>query len=287
MNANPTAMTDQTSTDPAWLTKQYDPRVPERPMPDIIGEWMERSHRLWKRQRPETFRYGAHEREAFDFYRADDAVGTLIFYHGGYWRSCSKEDHAWIADAFLKARVNVAVMDYPLCPAVTVAEITRSVAKGFTFLQSQVLAADEKCPQVLAGHSAGGHLAASLLTAELGVPPRHLTRLAGMVGLSGLFDLRPLVHTAMNEWLALDAESADSLSPFNKNPLVELPVTLAVGQKESEEFHRQSGRLAEHWKGQVTATLSVPGRHHFDLLDDFAYLEGEVFGRVTKLLSPH
>lgn len=72
-----------------------------------------------------------------------------------------------------------------------------------------------RAPLVLAGHSAGGHLAAAMLQRRwreaAGVPARAL---AGALPVSGVFRLRPLRQMYVQDWLRLasDAE-ADALSP--------------------------------------------------------------------------
>lgn len=49
----------------------------------------------------------------------------------------------------------------------------------------------------LGGHSAGAHLAASILSSNLS------NHIAGFILLSGIFDLRPLVTTSVNKMLQL------------------------------------------------------------------------------------
>jgi arylformamidase len=278
-------MNGPASTDPAWLDQQYDPRLPDRPMPAIIGEWLERTVRARTTHRPETVDYGPGEGERLDLYRAASPRGTMIFYHGGYWRSCSKEDHGWIAKPFVDHGVSVAVMDYPLCPAAALEQILGGVRRAFDTLQGGVLSEQERRRIVCAGHSAGGHMAAAHLTRELGVVPAPGVTIGGVVALSGLFDLGPLVPTLMNGWLRLDAGAADALSVANKEPAVAAPLVLAVGGAESGEFHRQSSMLANRWVGLDADVLNVKGRNHFDLLDDFADPGHRLFRRVVELFG--
>ncbi len=60
---------------------------------------------------------------------------------------------------------------------------------------------------MIAGHSAGSHLASMLLHDpqwQKNEPVAHLDLLHGMVHISGVFDVIPLVATSMNLPLNLD-----------------------------------------------------------------------------------
>ena len=57
---------------------------------------------------------------------------------------------------------------------------------------------------VLAGHSAGAHLAAMVATAD-----PTMSGLAGLVLVSGIYELEPLIGTSVNERLGLDVALPD------------------------------------------------------------------------------
>ena len=60
-------------------------------------------------------------------------------------------------------------------------------------------------PIRLAGHSAGGHLVARMGCRDIALDPDIRDRLAHILPLSPVTDLRPLLEVAMNETLRLDA----------------------------------------------------------------------------------
>ena len=63
-------------------------------------------------------------------------------------------------------------------------------------------------PVRLAGHSAGGHLVTRMICRDSPLEPVLQGRLEQVVSISGLHDLRPLMKTAMNATLRLDAGEA-------------------------------------------------------------------------------
>lgn len=116
---------------------------------------------------------------------------------------------------------------------------------------------------VLAGHSAGAHLAAMATLVR-----RSPLTVQRLVLVSGVFDLRPLVRTSVNAALGLDDRSAVALSP-QLLPLVgEVPeIIIAWGEQDTDAFGRQSRAFAER---AAAPALECRGRHHFDVVDDLA-----------------
>lgn len=60
-----------------------------------------------------------------------------------------------------------------------------------------------KAKIVLAGHSAGGQLVSNLLHTSL-LSEQVAKSIAGIILISGVFDLRPLVPTYVNDALKMD-----------------------------------------------------------------------------------
>jgi arylformamidase len=120
----------------------------------------------------------------------------------------------------------------------------------------------------VSGHSAGGHLAAMMLAtdwATLGVP--DLT-IAGAMPVSGLFDLEPLYHVALNDTLCMTLPEARAQSPIalRANPAAQ--VLAVVGAAETAEFRRQTSDYAATI-GHAE-TLLVSGANHFTVMGELA-----------------
>jgi len=216
-------------------------------------------------------RYGPHERNRIDVFPAANARGTLVFIHGGYWRSLDKSMFSWLAAAWVAAGVNVAMPNYRLAPAVRIDDIVDDAVAAVNWLAArgaQHGVGTERL--VVSGHSAGGHLAAALLA----LPPGRLalggTRLAGSVPISGVFDFAPLRLFSFNADFRLDEAAVARLNLFDKRPTLPTPLVVAAGADESSEFRRQSALLAEAWRPQVRKLLLLPGLNHFSIVDAFA-----------------
>jgi arylformamidase len=140
---------------------------------------------------------------------------------------------------------------------------------------------------LVVGHSAGGHLAAAMLATRWervdGVPD-DLVR--AVISISGVFDLRPLVHTSINDALGLDDAAAHAASPvFWPPPPADRVFVAAVGASESREFRRQSRKIADHWAGAGVRTeyLSIEGANHFTVIDHLTQPGSTLNARVIGL----
>ena len=219
-------------------------------------------------------RFGRGPKETLDlFLPAGTPRGTLAFIHGGYWRSLDKAEHAFVAPAFVAQGLAVANINYDLCPTVTIADIVGQATRAIALLARDKARLGLAGPLVVAGHSAGGHLAAMAIAtpADAFGTDAHPVRAA--VSLSGVHDLTPLVLSSMNADLRLDLDAARAMSPALLRPATPAPVAIVVGADETGEFLRQSALLFDAWASNRPAGLSapvqVPNRHHFNVVMDY------------------
>ena len=198
----------------------------------------------------------------------------LIYVHGGYWQRLSAADSLFNANDAMAEGISLHAVEYTLAPYATVSEIIKEC------ITDVVKTIDELEPTrvVLAGCSAGAHLAA-MCAREYAIA----SRLSGVVLLSGIYDLRPLVVTETNDPLHLTPESAAAISPQLLASTHGLSGALcAVGESESSEFIRQNAEYADHlrFSGTATETIVVPNRDHFNLPYDLLR-RGTVVGDWT------
>ncbi|HLO95055.1 MAG TPA: alpha/beta hydrolase [Burkholderiaceae bacterium] len=276
---------------PEWLDAQYNNRrrVPECEL--ILGRWAEASAMVREHARCQLdLRYGPGPRQRLDVFSDSVAKApVLVFIHGGYWRALGKEDLSFIAPSFTSEGAVVVIPGYDLCPEVSMERIPLQLAEALAWVWRHVADYGGDPNQiVIAGHSAGGHLAALLscfdwkgLAPDL---PRQLVK--GVLSLSGVHELAPLVHTPfLQADLRLDEAGAQRLSPVHQAP-PDSPLYAAVGGAESEEFKRQCRLIQEAWGTQAVPLVEeVPGYNHFDLLYDFVSPDGLTHALARKLLD--
>ena len=213
---------------------------------------------------PEVVPYGAHERERMDLFLPEGAPrGLVVFVHGGYWVRLDRSFWSHLAAGPLARGWAVAMPSYVLAPEARVAAISRAVAGAVEVAAGRVAG-----PVRLAGHSAGGHLVTRAAVAGA-LPEPISARVERVVSISGLHDLRPLLRTAVNDDIRLDAAEAAAESSALLVPREGTRLTAWVGQSERAEFVRQSELIANVWRGLGAATACVvePDRHHFDVID--------------------
>jgi len=274
-----------------WFESQYNNRRRVADAEAILQRWSEASALVREQARCQLdLRYGSGPRQRLDVFSDSVAKApVLVFIHGGYWRALSKEDLSFIAPGFTSEGAVVVIPGYDLCPDVSMERIPLQLAEALAWVWRHV--ADyggDPNHIVLAGHSAGGHLAALLscfdwksLAPDL---PRQLVK--GTLSISGLHELAPLVHTPfLQPDLRLDEASARRLSPVHQAP-PDSPLYAVVGGAESEEFKRQCRLIQEAWGTQAVPLLEeVPGYNHFDLLYDLVAPEGITHALARRLLD--
>jgi acetyl esterase/lipase len=237
----------------------------------LIADWPARSAALRAIWPPEVRSYGPLPRQTVDLYRPEGAPkGLIVIVHGGYWQMLSGADFGFMAEGALARGYAVALPSYSLAPEARIAQITTEIALAIADAAQAVTG-----PIHLTGHSAGGHLVARMACTGV-LPSAVAQRLVHVLSISGVHDLRPLRRTEMNEVLRIDAAEAAAESPALLSPIEGLRVTSAVGAAERPEFLRQSALLANIWLGlgADTAEIFLPGRHHFDVVEDMARADG-------------
>ena len=177
------------------------------------------------------------------------------------------------------------VVNYALCPEVTVDKIVRQVraAIAWVYKNAGSFGGDPECIHV-SGHSAGGHLAAMLLLTEweggYGLLPKDLIKSA--TAISGLFDLSPFPYTFLQPKLQLTWGQVLRNSPIFNLPEEASPLLGAYGGDETEELRRQSESFLASWKakGLDGGLLSLPDKNHYDVINDFLDAESPLCSAI-------
>lgn len=209
--------------------------------------------------------YGGGAREKFDLFLPQATPkGLAVYIHGGYWMMSGKSEWSHFAAGCVARGYAVALPSYDLAPGARIGAIARQAAAAICAAAAEVAG-----PICVTGHSAGGHLAARLIAGAPLLPEPVMARVRRVVAISGIFDLRPLMRTAMNETLKLDLAEARAESPALLEPLPGPDFVAWAGGAERPEFLRQTALIANVWSGfDLSARAHIaPGRHHFDVID--------------------
>ncbi len=233
----------------------------------LFDQWAERSRAF--RESSENhldIAYGSGEREKFDLFFPDaiESKGLVMIVHGGYWKAFDKTAFSHLAKGAVEMGYTVAVPSYDLCPGTKILNITNQIQIALEVAGEQVSG-----PVYLTGHSAGGQLVARLGCKNRGMPESITSRIKHILGISGVYDLRPIRRTAMNNTLHINEVEALAESPVLHEPFENLRFTGWVGAEELSEFRRQTAAHCALWRGfetQVT-TYEDPGKNHFTVVE--------------------
>lgn len=232
--------------------------------------------------------YGSAPAERLDYFPAGDGAAPLLaFIHGGYWQSLDKGDFSHPAPVFREAGIAYASLNYTLAPQARIGQMVEEIRRALAYLHGHAgkLGFDGK-RIVVAGHSAGGHLAAMAAITDwrrLDLPPDLLK---GACCISGLYELEPLHLSYQQPVLQLDAESVEALSPQRHIPERLPPTLCAVGSEEPEEFLDQQAEFlaACRKKGLPVAEVPLPGRHHFAAVEAMAEPDHPLHRALRRLI---
>ena len=263
------------------LDAQYDnmARVPEAPA--HVKRWIEESRAAyarpgWRRD----VAYGEDQGETLDVFPGKGPKApAMMFFHGGYWRARDKSEFAYLLEGLREAGAALVLANYGLCPRIAMSELVRQCrrAVGFLYRHAGDFGIDRE-RLFVSGHSAGGHIVGELLSTdwvgfEAGLPRDPIK---GAVALSGLYDLAPIRLCFLNADLRMDAAEAEALSPVRHVPSRAPRLVIAVGGKESEEYHRQQSDYVAAWRAKRLSVVEVPmpGHDHFTIVSALADPKG-------------
>ena len=230
-------------------------------------------------------RYGPGEKETLDIFPAPNSgsgpgassgggpgggpgAPVQLFIHGGYWRAMDKSDYSFIADVFHPAGAVTVVINYDLCPDVTldtiVEQSNRSIA--WTFRNIADYGGDPERLYV-SGNSAGGHLTAMALAHDWEAEGLPADIIKGAAPITGVMDCEPVLDITVNEQVRLEPEAARRLSPLRNPPRRALPLLVAVGGAEPRLWIEMSEDYAALCRAQGIECdyMEMPGQDHFDI----------------------
>jgi arylformamidase len=230
--------------------------------------------------------YGTSPRQTVDLFfpEATGHTPLALFVHGGYWRSLQGSSFSHMAAGLNAQGIAVAVAGYDLCPQVTIGQIINQMRAACLFLWRRF---GQRL--MVYGHSAGGHLSACMVATDWKkLDPKAPSDLvpAGY-SISGLFDLGPLMQTAMNADLRLDEIEVARVSPLIWPVAAGRVFDAVVGDAESPEFLRQSRIVTDEWRAKDVETRyeEIAGTNHFTVLDPLSDPDSAMTARCAALAA--
>ncbi len=249
------------------LEYQFNPRVSVPEFPELSK--VRESAKSWL-----DVPYGKSPREKLDIYAADRSGGPVFVYlHGGYWRGGSKEDNCSFAPTFTKRDVTVVLVEYDLCPQVTVSDIVRETRSAVEWTYRNIARYGGNPGNIyLAGSSAGGHLTAMALAHDWEKQDLPRDIIKGALAMSGVYDLDMVMRISVQEEVRLTPEMAQENNPFLHPPMARCPILVAVGGAEPKGWQQMSEDYFNYCKarGLSVEYLVVTGANHYTVPEGLA-----------------
>lgn len=263
------------------IEKQYNPRTTVTP--DELARFTELGARLSEEARQKyagryDLRFGEGPLENADFFYCGKPNRPLmVFFHGGYWRARDKKDYSFVVNGVLPLDCSVVVMNYDLCPAVTVHEIVAQTKRGLEWVHQQAQSWQIDVNQIyVSGHSAGAHIIAATL-AQTGADfqlKQHQIKKAYLI--SGVFDVEPVLEISVNEEVKLQPSDVQVLSPVRHPFASDVAYEVIVGGAEPKDWIGESERMAAHLtrQGCKVGLHVLPSLNHYTVLHEMDRPEG-------------
>lgn len=234
--------------------------------------------------------YGPTRSETLDIFPAAvPNAPVFVFIHGGYWRALSSKDFSCVALGLQACGITTVVVNYALCPRVTLDEITRQVRAAVAWTHHHIAAhGGNPARMAVGGHSAGAHLTAMCLQtpweADYGLPPNPF---AAALLVSGVYDIAPLRYSYLQPMIQLDEGVIRRQSPLFAVRRCSTPIWVNWGSEETPEFARQAASFHAAWllAGNTGELSALPDADHFIGLHGFEHAHSRLCQWLLDKLS--
>ena len=274
---------DQQELDAAYDQSKYAPNQPQ------IHERRQAASARARAALAEPLRlaYGASAIEQLDVYRTDRPGAPVhVFIHGGAWRNGRAADFTYLAEPFVGAGAHSVILDFTNIDdaggdlMIMAKQVHSAVA--FVYRNAASFGGDPDRLYV-AGHSSGGHLAGTVVTADwprdFGLPKDIIK---GALLCSGMYDLKPVRLSARSRYVRFTDEIEQELSAQRHIDRLNCPVIVGYGTYETPEFQRQARDFAAAVKtaGKPVTLIVGEGHNHFEIMETLGNPYG-LLGRAT------
>ncbi|VVC45041.1 Alpha/beta hydrolase fold-3,Alpha/Beta hydrolase fold [Cinara cedri] len=257
---------------PSQWCKRVQPNLVVKKHIDIVQSISEKIKKS-KYCKTTNIRYGPNDRQLLDIYENDliSSDNTFVYVHGGYWQELNKDISAYCVEPLVNAGIRVIIPGYDLAPTVTLNNIVKEIHQLLEYLTNCL-----KYKNIwLGGHSAGAHLAASMIHPEV----HENIDIKGFILISGIFYLNPLMKTSINKALKLNESICLELSPLSILNKLDfscktscIKVLVAYAENDSPAFHYQSSQFVTLLDklGINVIKEQIDGVDHFDIVENLS-----------------
>lgn len=230
------------------------------------------------------------EMDVFHSENAQSDSPIVVYIHGGWWQWFSKEQFSFLAEPFNKKGMKVYMPGYRLAQNWNNGQPMESIVKQMEYAVAHALmdAVNSETKDVfLIGHSAGGQLVTMLHDInwqKYGLAERIEEKIKSIYSLAGLFDLRFLLDSFVNDEINMTLESASAVSPqlqsWSKRQLC--PIHLILPEFDTAEFFRQTkefhNKLLDDEK--VSHLKVMSNRDHLDLIENLVNEDDQLLNYI-------
>jgi arylformamidase len=223
-------------------------------------------------------RYGPSDSQTLDLVvpasTQDENCPLLVYLHGGYWQLLSKHESFFAAADCVRQNIAFAAVDYTLAPAAKLDGIVAECRAALTAIAASAAKHGYDAERIfVAGSSAGAHLAAMAVLDQ-----DYSVAVAGLILVSGIYELEPLIGTSINEAVGMDIETAARNSPMRSDLDGFPPTLIAYGEIETDEFRAQSEMFNSllSASGTTSRSMKIADKNHFDVILDLATAESQL-----------
>ena len=234
--------------------------------------------------------FGPTVHETLDIFPADALnAPVFVFIHGGYWRALTSKEFSGVALGLQRRGITTVVVNYALCPWVTIDEITRQVRAAVAWTVRNIAQyGGDPARLSVGGHSAGGHLTAMCLQTDwardygLALDP-----IKAALCISGIYDIAPLRYSYLQPMIQLDDGVIRRNSPAFTARTCATPTWFTWGGAETSEFARQAQSMHAAWGalGNQSELRAIAGADHFTVLAGFEQPQGELCAWLAAQLG--
>lgn len=210
----------------------------------------------------------------------------FVFIHGGWWQVLDKVHSASMVGPLVRQGYRVAVMDYNLCPSVSLPKLMEEIC-GFVTWIFQYAERVQTTDIHFGGHSAGAHLLSQVLHVPHLIPDNARQKVRTMFFFNGVFDAREawlLAPINPNNLFGLNEQSAIDVSTILWSWKNEAPqwtntqLYVITAEHESVTFQEQSRQFAQVLQeaGLNVTFKSFDGYDHFNIITDLSEEKNEI-----------